>query len=143
MDRLIRGRLASCGLGLIVATAGCRSTTSPVPPGRQFTTEGASAAGFGAEPHPATGPGAPLASPGSAAPMSGPYGPAPTVPYGPAPTTSSYGPAPMTLPPSVSGPADPAAIGTAGYGPAPSAAAGAPALQMNPTPGTAPTIPAN
>jgi hypothetical protein len=41
MDRLSRWLLAPCGLGLILAASGCRSTKSDVPPGPKFGASGA------------------------------------------------------------------------------------------------------
>lgn len=142
MDRLNGGRLAGCCLGLVLATAGCRSAPSPVPPGRQFSNEGASAVGFGSEPHPAVvGPVPESSVPGTAHPSGSPYGPAPT--------SNAYDSAPLAVPNGImspTGPAgnDPAAMDAAGYGPAPGTApagTGAPAVQMDPAPGTVPAIP--
>jgi hypothetical protein len=168
MDRLTCRRLARCGLGVIVMATGCRSTPSPVPPGRQFSNETAPAASFGSEPHPATGPSYGTAAPGTAvpgttapameSPATGQYGPAPTMnppsdpaptmpsgpltvpsPYGSAPSPASYG----TMPSPGPGGGVPTA-GMPSYGPAPSvfpAGSGAPAPAMDPAPGTAPAIP--
>jgi hypothetical protein len=148
MDRLIFKRLAGCGLGVIVMAAGCRSTPSPVPPGRQFSNEPGPAASFGSEPHPATSPnyGTVGGAPGSATP--GLYGPAPTMPAGPAAASSPYGSAPMTAPyataPSVGPDGGIPAASMPNYGTVPgmpAAGAGAPASAMDAAAGAAPAIP--
>jgi hypothetical protein len=123
MDRLNR-TLAGCGLALLLAAGGCRSTHPEVPPGRPYTSDGRQAPpsiGFSSDPHPMTGPGIVSGTPG--APQLGTPGPASTANYG-TPTNNMYGP-PNTgagvgsLPPGVGMtgvPAEPASMPATGLG---------------------------
>ncbi len=63
MDRL-KLTLAGCGLSLLLAAPGCRSTRSEVPPHRPYSSDGKQmppTIGFSSDPHPMTG-GAALAA---------------------------------------------------------------------------------
>lgn len=58
MERPARSMsLAACGLGLILASTGCRSTRPEVPPGRAYAADGRKkpAIGFSTDPHPIDG----------------------------------------------------------------------------------------
>ena len=97
MDRLNR-TLTGCGLTLLLAAGGCRSTQPEVPPGRPYTSDGRQVPpiGFSSDPHPPmSGPGITAGMPGMAAapgsPQLGTPGPAATANYG-APTGNQYGP---------------------------------------------------
>jgi hypothetical protein len=123
MDRLNR-TLAGCGLALLLAAGGCRSTQPEVPPGRPYTSDGRQAPpsiGFSSDPHPMAGPGMASGMPG--APQLGTPGPASTANYG-TPTNNMYGP-PATgtgvgaLPPAVgltSAPGEPTSMPATGLG---------------------------
>jgi hypothetical protein len=65
MDRLPRSFVA-CGLGLLMAAAGCRSTRNEVPPGRPFAKDGQQrkAIEFSQDPHPLSAAAGPAAMPG-------------------------------------------------------------------------------
>jgi hypothetical protein len=96
MDRLNRSRsLTGCGLLLLLAAGGCRSTQPEVPPGRPYTSDGrqAPAVGFSTDPHPLNVPGINASVPGMAAapgsPQLGTPGPASSTNYG-APTNNQY-----------------------------------------------------
>jgi hypothetical protein len=93
MDRQTR-RLAGFGLMFVLATSGCRSTRSEVPPGRKFSGDGREipSVGFSSDPHPAgaNGMGSVPGGPGT---MPGRYGtPAPATPNYGMPTGNAYGP---------------------------------------------------
>ena len=93
MDRQTR-RLAGFGLMFVLATSGCRSTRSEVPPGRQYSGDGRQVppVGFSSDPHPAgaNGMGSVPGGPGT---MPGQYGtPAPATPNYGMPTGNAYGP---------------------------------------------------
>jgi hypothetical protein len=94
MDRLYRS-LTGCGLVLLLAAGGCRSTQPEVPPGRPYTNDGRQVPpiGFSSEPHGMTGPGMTAGMPGLAAgpgsPQLGTPGAAASTNYG-APTNSQY-----------------------------------------------------
>jgi hypothetical protein len=64
MDRLPRPFVA-CGLGLLMAAAGCRATRTEVPPGRPFATDGnqKKAIEFSSEGHPISAAAGPAAMP--------------------------------------------------------------------------------
>lgn len=77
MDRLIRWLVAPCGLGLmILASTGCRSMRSEVPPRPTFSTmEGPSApVSFGSDPTPMQAPAANYSSGGPGNTLGSPYG---------------------------------------------------------------------
>jgi hypothetical protein len=76
MDRPNYSLVATCGLALILAGTGCRSTRSDVPPGRQYTNDGRQVPGvsFSSDPHPAAGGGFSPNAPGMAAGTSSPFG---------------------------------------------------------------------
>ncbi|MEO6809443.1 MAG: hypothetical protein ABI353_10080 [Isosphaeraceae bacterium] len=82
MDRLIRCLVAQCGLGLmILASTGCRSLKSEVPPRPTFSApEGPSApVSFGSDPSPVQVPAANFSSDGPSNALGSPYGaPPPT-----------------------------------------------------------------
>ena len=67
MDRLNR-TLTGCGLTLLLAAGGCRSTQPEVPPGRPYTSDGRQVPpiGFSSDPHPMSGPGITAGVPGMA-----------------------------------------------------------------------------
>jgi hypothetical protein len=90
MDRLNR-ILAGCGLMVLMAAGGCRSTHPEVPPGRPYTSDGRQLPpiGFSSDPHPMSGPGITAGVPGG--PQLGTPGPAATANLG-APTGNQYGP---------------------------------------------------
>ena len=93
MDRQTR-RLAGCGLIFVLATSGCRSTRSEVPPGRRYSGDGRQvpSVGFSSDPHPAgaNGMGSVPGGPGT---MPGQYGtPSPATPNYGMPTGNAYGP---------------------------------------------------
>ncbi len=96
MDRLNR-TLTGCGLTLLLAAGGCRSTQPEVPPGRPYANDGRQVPpiGFSSDPHPMSGPGITANMPGMAgapgSPQLGTPGPAATANYG-APTGNQYGP---------------------------------------------------
>ena len=96
MDRLNR-TLTGCGLTLLLAAGGCRSTQPEVPPGRPYTSDGRQVPpiGFSSDPHPMSGPGITAGVPGMpgapGSPQLGTPGPAATANYG-APTGNQYGP---------------------------------------------------
>jgi hypothetical protein len=97
MDRLNR-ILTGCGLTLLLAAGGCRSTQPEVPPGRAYNNDGRQnpPIGFSSDAHPSvTGPGITNGMPGMAgapgAPQLGTPGPGATANYG-APTGNTYGP---------------------------------------------------
>jgi hypothetical protein len=96
MDRLNR-ILTGCGLTLMLAAGGCRSTQPEVPPGRPYSSDGRQAPpiGFSSDPHPMSGPGIVAGGPGMpgapGSPQLGTPGPAATANYG-APTGNQYGP---------------------------------------------------
>jgi hypothetical protein len=110
MDRLNR-TLAACGLMLLLAAGGCRSTHSEVPPGRPYSGDGRQvppSIGFSSDPHPMTGPSALTAgTPGT--PQLGTPGPASSANYG-APTVNTYGP------PGTAGAQMPPGVGLTGVG---------------------------
>jgi hypothetical protein len=94
MDRLNRS-LTGCGLILLLAAGGCRSTQPEVPPARPYTSDGRQAppVGFSSDPHALNVPGLNAGVPGMAAapgaPQLGTPGPASSTNYG-APTTNQY-----------------------------------------------------
>jgi hypothetical protein len=94
MDRLNRS-LTGCGLLLLLAAGGCRSTQPEVPPGRPYTSDGrqAPAVGFSSDPHALNVPGINAGVPGvvaaPGAPQLGTPGPASSTNYG-APTNNQY-----------------------------------------------------
>jgi hypothetical protein len=131
MDRLNHSLVATCGLALVLAATGCRSTRSEVPPGRQYMNDGRQIppVGFSAEPHQAPNSGfaggAPGAVPGSSNAYPTPnFSSSSTSNYG-APTIGSYGPPatgaslPMPMPGSA------ASLGVPGAGTSPSSGASA------------------
>jgi hypothetical protein len=143
MDRLNR-TLAGCGLMLLLAAGGCRSTHPEVPPGRPYSGDGRQvppSIGFSSDPHAMTGPAALAAgTPGS--PRLGTPGPASSANYG-APTTNGYGP------PGTAGAQTPPGVGLTGVGSEPtsmpSTGFGAPSSgfvpMAAPAPGGSPAIP--
>ena len=93
MDRQTR-RWAGCGLMIVMATSGCRSTRSEVPPGRKYSGDGRQvpSVGFSSDPRPsgANGMGSVPGGPGT---MPGRYGtPSPATPNYGVPTGNDYGP---------------------------------------------------
>jgi hypothetical protein len=93
MDRQTR-RWAGCGLMIVLATSGCRSTRSEVPPGRRYSGDGRQvpSVGFSSDPHPA-GANAMGSVPGGPGMMPGQYGtPSPATPNYGVPTGNAYGP---------------------------------------------------
>ena len=146
MDRLNR-TLAGCGLMLLVAAGGCRSTRPEVPPGRSYSGDGRQAPpiNFSSDPHPMTGPGMAAGGPGSA--QYGTPGPAASANYG-APTGNQFGPPGTSLgdgqmPPGVGLPAggpEVSSMPSSGLG-APSGGLGAPSggsLMNGANPGAGP-----
>jgi hypothetical protein len=128
MDRLKHARLASVGLGLILAASGCHGIRSDVPPGRQYMNDGRQVppVGFSSDARPSLAPGMNGSMPGLV-----PSGPSSSISapatgsssYG-APTTNAYGP-PVTASPStssLSGPMSSSAVdpatSSAGFNPA-------------------------
>jgi hypothetical protein len=93
MDRL-KLTLAGCGLSLVLAAPGCRSTRSEVPPHRPYSSDGKQmppTIGFSSDPHPLTG-GAAMNPGASGMPGSPQFGtPPPSVAGAGAPTIGSYG----------------------------------------------------
>jgi hypothetical protein len=92
MDRLNR-TVAGCGLMLLMAAGGCRSTRPEVPPGRPYTNDGRQVPpiAFSSEPHAMSGPGITAGMPaGLGQPQLGTPGPASAGNYG-APTANQYG----------------------------------------------------
>jgi hypothetical protein len=121
MDRLNR-TLAGCGLTLLLAAGGCRSTQPEVPPGRPYGGDGRQvppSVGFSSDPHAMTGP-AFAGAPG--APQLGTPGPASAGGYGV--SNNMYGPPGTTtggaMPPGVgltgAGGAEPASMPSNGLG---------------------------
>jgi hypothetical protein len=121
MDRLKGALVLSCGLGLIAAGSGCRSTRSEVPPGRKYMQDGRQEppVGFSTQAHPGTiGGGFPGGAPGS---MPGASGSTATPPLGAGsygvPSDHGYGPpATSYTPPGSSGggiplPGSPSSLG--------------------------------
>jgi hypothetical protein len=109
MDRLNQRLLACCGLSVILAAAGCRSTRSEVPPGRQYTNDGRQipTIGFSSDPHapqsptfagnvPGTGPGAMSGALGGPTPNASAFGVPTNHAYGP-PETASIPSSPGSL----------------------------------------------
>jgi len=96
MDRLNRS-LTGCGLLLLLAAGGCRSTQPEVPPGRPYTSDGRQAppVGFSSDPHALNVPGINAGVPGAGmaaapgSPQLGTPGPASSMNYG-APTNNQY-----------------------------------------------------
>jgi hypothetical protein len=94
MDRLNRS-LTGCGLALLLAAGGCRSTQPEVPPGRPYTSDGKQVppVAFSSDPHPLNVPGINAGVPGAGAapgsPQLGTPGPASSMNYG-APTNNQY-----------------------------------------------------
>lgn len=134
MDRLDR-TLIGCGLWLVVAAVGCRSTKPEVPPGRPYTSDGRQVPPieFSSDPRGTSGPGTSML-PG--APGSSQYGtpsPATAGNYG-APTGNAYGP-PGT---SIGSDPMPAGAGYPGAGSEPtsmpSSGLGAPSVGASPMP---------
>jgi hypothetical protein len=155
MDRLNRSRsLTGCGLLLLLAAGGCRSTQPEVPPGRPYTSDGrqAPAVGFSADPHPLNVPGINAGVPGMAAapgsPQLGTPGPASSTNYG-APTNNQYAAPGYTagmapIPPSLAqqgGPTESTSMPAYGLG-APSSGSGGMMSPAAAPAAAAPTMPA-
>src|SRR3954452_21330019 len=144
MDRLNR-TLAGCGLTLLLAAGGCRSTQPEVPPGRPYSADGRQvppSVGFSSDPRAMTGPA--MAAGGPGMPQLGTPGPA-SAPNMVAPTGNLYGPPGTSagggqMPPGVGltgVPGEPTSMPSTGMGgptsgyvpmPGPGGAAGAPGM---------------
>src|SRR4051794_32862365 len=125
MDRLNRSLFFTCGLLLVLAATGCRSTHSEVPPGRRYMNDGREVppVSFSSDPRPTANSGFAGGMPGAMPGTQSPYAAPPAnmagssmSNYGVPTSTGSFGPAATSVPMPSQTPGSSASLGVPSAG---------------------------